>query len=251
MNVFRNRLVTLGVSGLLAAGVLGGAGIALAQPGPGQGAEEGPRHHRLVQIALKNVIAISGLSPEVFKQGFQDGKSIDQILVANGKSPDAIQAALLDQLEDKLNELEAEGKLTEEQVEKALDRAPEALDKLFSHVPDPDREPGGRGEGGRRGEGAVKALRGLMKSAAGAIGITPQQLRKELQGDDTVADVAAAHNVPAATVIDEMVAGATAALEKARDAGKIDQAQYEKAVAGLEARITKLVNEGLPKKPGS
>lgn len=103
--------------------------------------------------------------------------------------------------------------------------------------------PGGPGgcHGGHRGPG--------LDAAATALGITPAELREQLDEDTTIADVAEARNVDVQKVIAAMVADATAHIDQGVADGRLTQAQADAKKADLEARITSLVNEGPPARP--
>lgn len=87
-----------------------------------------------------------------------------------------------------------------------------------------------------------------MKNAATTIGIEPKALATELKSGKTIAEVATEHNVSVQTVIDNAVAQANAAVDKALASGTITTEQAAKIKSQLVERITKLVNEGRPHK---
>jgi hypothetical protein len=82
-----------------------------------------------------------------------------------------------------------------------------------------------------------------IKDAAGVIGIAPKDLAAALKSGQSVADVATAHGVNPQTVIDKLVADASARLDKAVTEGKLTQERADKAKAALPDRVTKLVNK--------
>jgi len=109
----------------------------------------------------------------------------------------------------------------------------------------------GPGEGGRhggRGERGERGGRGL-DAAATALGMTTDELRTALEGDQTVADVAAEKGVEVQTVIDAMVAEATTRLDQRVASGAITQEEADEKLADLTTRITDAVNNGRPERP--
>ncbi|HVC67181.1 MAG TPA: hypothetical protein VND44_06260 [Acidimicrobiales bacterium] len=78
--------------------------------------------------------------------------------------------------------------------------------------------------------------------SAATIGITPKALATELRTGKSIAQVAAEHNVSAASVIGALTSAADAKVATAVKAGKLTQAQAGKVTAALPARITKAVN---------
>lgn len=104
-------------------------------------------------------------------------------------------------------------------------------------APDGADRPGGC-IGGHRGAG--------LDAAATALGMTPEELRSQLDAEVTIADVAESRNVDVQKVIDAMVADAKAHLSQAVAAGRLTQAQADAKAATLTERITQHVNEGKP-----
>ncbi len=105
--------------------------------------------------------------------------------------------------------------------------------------------PGGRGgpggdHGGRRGLG--------LDAAATALGITADELRTELEGGSTLADVAAAKGVDVQTVIDALVAEAKAHVDDEVASGEITQAEADTKLADATTRIADAVNNGFPQR---
>ena len=231
----RRRLIALGAAGILA---IGAVGAVSAQGGPGEG--RGGIEQRALQGALKNLSEISGVPADAFRQGLKDGKSINQVLIENGKNPAQVQQAVLDAIEAKLDQALAEGKITREQHDRAVAKAEEAIPNLFERVPDPDRQ--------ARRQHAGEVAKGVFASAAQAIGITPEQLRDELKANGgSIADVAAAHGKSADAVIAAMVADANAHIDAAVANGTLTAEQGAKAKEKAAGAIARLVNsEGRP-----
>jgi predicted RNA-binding protein associated with RNAse of E/G family len=100
---------------------------------------------------------------------------------------------------------------------------------------------GGRGGGHGFGGGPNEAVSDTSV-AAKAIGISESDLTTALQGGQSIAAVAKAHNVDAQTVVDALVADGKSELAAAVKAGTITQAQADQEAANLTARVTAQVN---------
>jgi ribosomal protein S20 len=96
-----------------------------------------------------------------------------------------------------------------------------------------DRPPGGHSPG--------------LDAAAKALNLSVDDLRSKLEGNKTIAQVAQEQGVDVQTVIDAMVADATAHIDQAVQDGKLTADQANERKSNLQDRITKLVNEGKPK----
>jgi hypothetical protein len=83
---------------------------------------------------------------------------------------------------------------------------------------------------------------GRLESAAGYIGITEAQLRTELEGGKSLAQVAKAHGKSVDGLIDALVAAAKGKLDDAVSAGRLTKAQETEMLSVLKDRITSAVN---------
>jgi len=99
-----------------------------------------------------------------------------------------------------------------------------------------DRAPDGHGPG--------------LDAAAQALGVSADDLRLKLEGGATIAQVAQQQGVDVQTVINAMVADATAHIDQAVQQGRLTADQANQRKANLHDRITRLVNEGRPKGEG-
>jgi ribosomal protein S20 len=96
-----------------------------------------------------------------------------------------------------------------------------------------DRPPGGHGPG--------------LDAAAQALHLDVDDLRSKLEGGATIAQVAQQQGVDVQSVIDAMVADATAHIDQKVQQGELTADQANERKANLQDRITGLVNEGKPK----
>ncbi len=96
--------------------------------------------------------------------------------------------------------------------------------------------------GGMRCGPGRHVIRAGLEAAAEAIGIEPADLREAVRDGQTIAEVAEANGVDAASVIDAMVADAEERLATAVSEGRITQEQADERLATLEERMTAIVN---------
>src|SRR6185503_2285093 len=101
---------------------------------------------------------------------------------------------------------------------------------------------GGKGDHGPGGFGGHNEAVSDTSVVAKAIGISEADLLAALQGGQTVADVAKAHNVELQVVIDALVADGQAELDAAVKAGTITQAQADAEKSELTQRATDQAN---------
>jgi len=75
------------------------------------------------------------------------------------------------------------------------------------------------------------------------IGISEQTLESDLQGGQTVAQVATANHTTAQAVINALVGDETTAIDNLVSSGKITAAQGTKLQANVTAMVTNFVNQ--------
>ena len=144
MSHSRNRILALGLSGLLAIGIVGGTTAAFAAPGdaprPGAGTERpdgGAERHGVqpIKFTVKVIAETCGLTREELKAGFRNGLSINQIIEGKGGNPADCKAAVLAKANARLQAAVDAGKITAEQKAAALVKADAALTRLMAAVP--------------------------------------------------------------------------------------------------------------------
>ncbi|MEX0781646.1 MAG: hypothetical protein WD557_03280 [Dehalococcoidia bacterium] len=237
----RTRLLTVSLTAVLAVGALG-AGVAMAQDGGDSrppATDEGSRHpvlaHRVLHGMLASIFEHSGLDRATFREGFAAGKSISEILEENGVDAAEVEAAVLADVDAKLDELVAANTLTQEQANRIYAAAEQHLPTLMNRVPDGDRPhrwPGHR------------VVRGLIGSAAEALGMEPRDLAERLRAGETVADVAAEQGVGLDTVTAAVLADANARIDQALANGRIDETQAAELKSRIGTRIESFLTEG-------
>lgn len=99
--------------------------------------------------------------------------------------------------------------------------------------------------GGHGGPGGHHRGAGL-DAAAESLGLTVEELRTELQGGSSIADVAAGQGVDVQVVIDAMVAEVKAHLDEEVASGEHTQEEADTKLAEATERITAMVNGEAP-----
>jgi hypothetical protein len=85
-----------------------------------------------------------------------------------------------------------------------------------------------------------------LGAAAKALGITADELIKDLRNGQSIADVAKAKNIDVNTVIDAIVRDAQSSIDAAVKDGKLTQDEATKLKGDLKDRVTDLVNNAGP-----
>jgi hypothetical protein len=246
-SILHRRLASVGLASVIAVSALGTAGIAMAEGGPpsnppsatGQ-ATPGARHHAkgILKGLMQDIVAKSGLTQDAFKQGFKDGKSINDILGGNAAT---VKVAVTTDARAKIADALSKGTITTEQAAKANEKLPALLDQMFSRVPK-QHEGKGDHDGAGRHIGAIG--KNALATVAGVLNIDEATLKADLKSGKTIAEVAGATNTP--KVIAALDAKADTAIDKAVTDGKIKPEKADAAKTKAHERITNFVNNGRP-----
>ena len=95
-------------------------------------------------------------------------------------------------------------------------------------------------------------LRLSFQAAAEALGMSPEELREALDGQTSIADIAAQRNVDVQTVVDAIVAAHKEKLDEKVAEGELSQVEADERLAQVTERATEFVNRDLPEpRPGA
>ena len=92
----------------------------------------GPRLDRAHGLIADAAAQVLDMEKEELIEARQDGQSLAEIAEDQGMSAEQFTEALLDQVRAQLDELVAEGELTEEQAERIFQRTEENIDRIVS-----------------------------------------------------------------------------------------------------------------------
>lgn len=203
-----------------------------AAPDPGPGPEDGMGHGPFAAIRglkLEAAAEAIGISVDDLRAALKEGKTLAEVAEANGVDRQTLIDALVAAGKEQLDELRAT----------LPDRMAELVDRT---LPERREGPGGHGRGGigRFDDGV----------AAQVLGLTTDELRDQLRGGMTLAEVAADQGVERQTLVDALVASATERLAQAVTDGKITQERADEMTAKLPELIDKVVDGELRHREG-
>jgi hypothetical protein len=172
-------------------------------------------------------IAASGSgSPSEENQAVLDDAA-KQLGVSPGKLSDALKKALSDRVDAAV----AAGRLTKAEGDALKQRINSDNFPLF---------------GGFRAGFGHFGFFGDLSAAANYLGLTEAQLRSQLEGGKSLAQVATAQGKSVDGLVDALVNAAKQRLDSAVASGRLTQAQENEMLSGLRDRITNLVNSTPP-----
>jgi len=143
-----------------------------------------------------------------------------------GIDVETLEAAFKEARLDAVDEALAAGRINDEQAANARERIEQGKPPLRL----------------ARARAMHHARHAILTSAATALGITPDELRTELQAGASIASVAAERGVSIDAVKAQIVADAETKLAEFVAQGRIDQARADAALARLTDRLDQIVN---------
>jgi hypothetical protein len=216
------------VGGAAAGALLGTPALSGAQDGSDEATTDEStapdgfrRHHR--GEGLASAAEALGMTDEELRSELQDGASIAQVAEARGVDVQTVIDALVADATERLEEIEAS--------------LPDRMTDLVNRTGWGERGPG---RPGHHHPGIARHL--ALDTAAEVLGLTVDELRTELEGGSTLAEVAEANDVDVETLIDALVAEATERLDEAVADGRLEADKAEEIKAALSERITARVN---------
>ena len=234
-SILESRLVSVGLASIIGVGVIGIGSVAFAQegdaPAPPAASAEGGRHAGGVH--LRSLLGEAGVTKEEVAEGKEAGLTWGEIIDTYGDiSADEAKANALAALEAKLAEAVANGRIEQEKADELLANAPARIDAFLASVP-----------GENRPHLPAKVARFTLGTVAEVLGVEPLVIVEQLQAGETIADIAGDQTQ---AVIDALVAGASAKIDEAVAAGKLDAERAEAIKAELPAKAEQFVNTEHP-----
>jgi len=256
----KRKLVMTGVvAGSVGVGSLIGA-IAFA-PGLGLAASETGTDGPMLTIcggaseSLEAAAGAIGIPTSELLSSLRDGRTIAEVAEANDVPVSGVVSASVAAEQDRLDALVTDGRLTQEQADALSADLEERVTDLVNGdlAPFPLLGPGfGPGEIGWPGHVRLPGLigdlgpwglvDGPIEVAADTIGIDASALLARLAEGSTIAEVAQAHDVSVAEVVDAIVASMRARLDAAVENGWMTQDEADEISEDLQERVTDLVN---------
>jgi polyhydroxyalkanoate synthesis regulator phasin len=193
----------------------------------------------LFEAKLDGAADYLGLTEAQLLDELQDGKTLAEVAKAHGKTAAGLIQAMYDSAKQQLDQAVKDGKLTQSQADKiASDLKARITDlvnsEMFARITG-------------FGHDLMKPFLAGVDAAAAYLGITEAQLREELEGGKTLAEVAKAHGKSADGLVQALYDSQKKQLDEAVADGKLTRSQADAILANLKDKLTALVNGKLPR----
>jgi polyhydroxyalkanoate synthesis regulator phasin len=192
--------------------------------------------------AIGMLLAVTLLGGAVLaadEEGAAPGQTfVDRLASRLGITSDELTSAVKDTQIEMLDQAVADGRLSQEQADAMQERIQSAEGITgFSFGP-------GFGRGGPRGMGMAGCV--SLDTLADTLGLTTAEVRAQLQAGVTLSEIITAQGQTVEAVVHALVAEAQAHLNEAVAAGRITQEQADSMLTELPARLTEMVESGMP-----
>jgi hypothetical protein len=229
-------LVVLGLS------VIGGATVTQAQGG-GQGGVPGGRGGgqlgTVMFVLLSETSKATKLSTVDILAELRTGKSLSDIIKANGGDVAAVKAAAKTSITDQVKAAVTNKRLTQQQADAALANIDQVLDRTLEF-----KVPTRANVQDRVQRVAGVAI--LMRETAKQANITQRDLLTELRAGKTLAQIATANKADPAKIVTAAVATTTTLINQRVTAGRMTKEDGDKLIAGLQQQYTETMNAANP-----
>ena len=214
--------------------------------GMGPGGRWGGPENAVLPIVAEEL----GMTPDELLAELQAGKTIADVAAEKNVAIDTIVDAVLAPRTERLNEMVAAGRLTQEQADTMLAQMRTQVTERLNDQWSPQGRGfgfGGNGPCGQAGMGMLGGRGGglgnLVTVAAEELGLTRAELAAELQAGKSIADVAAEKNVSVDTIVDAVLAPRTEQLNELVAAGQLTQEQVDNRLADLQIDVIEWLNQ--------
>ena len=174
-----------------------------------------------------------GMEPQELVAQLREGQSLAEIIAAQGFTVEEVVRTLSAQIQVKLDEAVAEGKITPEQAEQVLARFQEQARKLIEGTGTPRPHPA-------PGHPRISPQQ-IVGGVAQAIGMEPQELVAQLREGQSLAEIIVAQGFTVEEVIGTLSAQLQVRLDAAVAEGKITPEQAEQAAAKFQESVRNVI----------
>lgn len=195
---------------------------------------------RIVSLGAA-ALAVAGGGAAIAATGFDSPREESKAIVEDaaeqlGVDADKLSDALKTALENRVDAAVAAGRITKEQGEELKQRIESEDYPLL----------GPRGFGDHRHFGGHGF--GHLDAAASYLGVTEAELRTELSGGKTLADVAKAKGKSVDGLVSALVADEKKELDEAVSSGRLTQEQADEMLESAKERFADMVNGKMPER---
>lgn len=192
--------------------------------------------------AMQTVADALGMEVDELRDALRDGQTIADLAEERGVSLDDVLDAVLDEIKSRLDDLVADGTLTQERADEMLERAREHVTALLNgelgeHLRDHMRD---------RMAHRLGAMHDWLDVVADTLGMEVEDVLAGLMDGKTIADLAGERNVALEDVEAAILADVEARLQALVDDGTLTQEQADEMLERFAERIGEMLTSEHP-----
>lgn len=192
--------------------------------------------HHLAQVA-----EILGLDATDIVEQLDAGSTLSEIAAANGSSGDALVDALVEGLEEKVNEAVANERIDQEKADEVLANAEEKITEMVNSTKEEIQAARQERRAERQAEREARRAE-RQQALEDTIGIPFSEIQTALEGGTTtLADIAAEQGVDVDTLVASLVAPIAEQLQGKVEDGSLTQAEADERLATMTEKVTERV----------
>jgi lambda repressor-like predicted transcriptional regulator len=214
----RSKLWLAGGASVLALGVVGGAAIAAGDGG------DGPRAERAAAVS-----DYLGLPSEDIRDARQGGTSLAQLADQQGVSVDGLEAVIVAEASEHLDDAVADGRISEERAQDMLTQLEDRVSEMVQSTDAPKRD-------GRRGGGVVR------EAVTSYLDTPVEEIREAREGGTSLAQIAESEGKSADGLEQAIIAAAKEKTTDAVESGRLTQAEADDRLSELESSVSEMVH---------
>lgn len=169
---------------------------------------------------------------------------LERVAAKLGVTADRLRTAILDTSKENIRARVAEGKLTQAQADKLIERLQQGGPGLFGRLARAEAHDRIR-QHARDRVGALQPIRRTIDIVAATTGLTAQQVQEQLRTGQTLAEVGASKGKTQAQLRDAIVAETRQGIETAVTNGRLTRQQADRLLQNLPERVDKLLTSKL------
>jgi polyhydroxyalkanoate synthesis regulator phasin len=235
MNTWIKRIGAVALAAVLALG--GVSSVGAQEPDRNPASPLRVPQERVGRQLFQAVVEATGLETQDVLALLREGQTLAQVCEANAVDPQIVIDSVKTTLTAEIDQLVADGKLTEERAaqlqERLNDFLPRAMNAPLQNLPVVQHPV------------ATQAVRELVETLAGEIDLRPAEVVQQARDGLTLAEIATAAGADPQAIVDAALAHITEHLAQQVENGRITQAQMDTLLAEAEEFLPDAMNQPL------
>jgi hypothetical protein len=202
----------------------------------------------VIRDVIDIVAAETGLESEAILAKLRERPTLEDIILENGGDVEAVVAASVSAITERINAAVAAGDMPQERADKLLTNLEDLVRKGISGELRSGRQD--QRQESLRERAQQAAIRHLLTAVSDATGLEQRAIIEQLRQDGaTLAEVITANGGSVEAVIADAVASGTEQVNNLVAENKLNQEQADEIITSMETFYTDMVNGELPPRP--